>query len=76
MKTMLDCIAPNRIHYSHPLTRRDEADISALINAFLCGNPIDRIGEWNDRGSKTVTSDEALTGDVYRTRFETEIVRR
>lgn len=75
--TMLDVIrAGAKPVYNHPLTRRDEDDMRKLAFALIYGDDISRIGEWNDRGTKTVTSDEVLTGDIYHTRFTSETVRR
>lgn len=65
----------NTLYYNYPQTRTDAADSDNLINAFLCGSPIDRIG-LDYRGMKEVISDEVLGGDPYRTRFETEFVPR
>ena len=63
---------PLGVPYNHPLTRRDEADMCALINAVLCGGDITNIG--GERGPKIVTADEVLVSDPYGTRYETEAV--
>lgn len=73
--SMVDVInAGARPVYNHPLTRRDESDMVALVQAVLCGGDISRIG--SPRGMKEVISDEALDGDPYHTRFETEFIER
>lgn len=56
---------------NHPLTRKDEADMSALVNAVLCGGDITNIGD--ERGATMVVSDEALVGDPYSTRYVQEV---
>jgi hypothetical protein len=59
-------------YYNYPLTRKDEMDMRALVNAVLCGGDITAIGD-ERHVPNFVASDEELTGDIYRTRYQQEI---